>query len=185
MVPNQRKRLHDNAATPWGKAHISCETLTCGPPLWPAPEYAYGRRFLVPCCTARPYTGPLYGGAPRSSACARGRRRPDDGEIPSLLAVAVALSYVRTSTSARHIAWQGAPAAGFQLANVALDPSQESEVITVLNKCSNTTVHQREPAPTSGSQPNEYIAFSSCGLLASYFSLRTHQHKQSATSQTN
>lgn len=118
------------------------------------------------------------------SLCAGGRR-PDDGEIPSLLAVAVALSYVRTSTSARHIAWQGAPAAGFQLANVALDPSQESEVITVLNKCSNTTVHQREPAPTSGSQPNEYIAFSSCGLLASYFSLRTHQHKQPATSQTN
>jgi hypothetical protein len=77
------------------------------------------------------------------SLCAGGRR-PDDGEIPSLLAVAVALSYVRTSTSARHIAWQGAPAAGFQLANVALDPSQESEVITMLNKCSNTTVHQRE-----------------------------------------
>lgn len=58
MVPNQRKRLHDNAATPWGKAHISCETLTCGPPLWPAPEYAYGRRFLVPCCTARRIPAP-------------------------------------------------------------------------------------------------------------------------------
>jgi hypothetical protein len=95
MVPNQRKRLHDNAATPWGKAHISCETLTCGPPLWPAPEYAYGRRFLVPCCTARPYTGPLYGGAPRSSACARGGAAQTTAKfLPSLRLQLLCHTYV-------------------------------------------------------------------------------------------